>query len=169
MIKILKRCALSVFAILRPAGHFFSKDELAKIEQAIEMAERCFSGEICFAAEGRLTIPEIFRGLDVVQRAEEVFSQMRVWDTEQNNGVLLYLQLSERKLAIIADRSVKRVIEQAQFDSLCRSLEEACAGERYTEGVISVIETIADLLSPHFRPEDGSSAVNELSNKPKLL
>ena len=77
----------------RKVGKFFSKEDLAAITNAIRDSEAQHSGQICFAVEGALDTLALLKDLSPRDRAIEVFTNLRVWDTEHNNGVLIYILL----------------------------------------------------------------------------
>jgi uncharacterized membrane protein len=140
---------------------------LERIEAAISASEKRHRGEIRFAVEGALEFLAVARGLTPRSRALEVFAQLKVWDTEENTGVLLYLQLVDRDIEIVADRGIARQIPQAQWNAICGRMEAAFRAGRYEEGILAGIGEIGDLLAAHF-PSAADDA-DELSNKPAVL
>jgi uncharacterized membrane protein len=145
----------------------FPKSTLDRIEAAISASEQRHRGEIRFAVEGALDFVPVVRGLTARERALEVFSLLRVWDTEENTGVLVYVQLGDRHLEIVADRAIARLIPQDVWDAICRRMENAFKAKRYEEGVLTGIAEITELLARNFP----APAVNpdELPNKPVIL
>lgn len=145
----------------------FSQEILAEIETAIQTVEAAHGGEICFAVEGALDTAPLFRGQSARARAIEVFSQLRVWDTEHNNGVLIYLLLADRAVEIIADRGIHAKAGPNAWGDICRAMEMAFRQARYKEGVIDGIQSIAAQLVKHF-PAGGQER-NEFPDQPILL
>jgi len=145
----------------------FPSDTLRSIENAIKAAETTHLGEIRFAVEGALHSTPLFKGQSARERALEVFSQLRVWDTEHNNGVLIYLLLADRDVEIVADRGVHVKVGPQEWEAICRKMETAFKEGRYQEGVIGGIQAVAEHLTKHF-PADGINP-NELSDKPVVL
>jgi uncharacterized membrane protein len=145
----------------------FTASVLANIERAIADGERAHRGQVCFAVEGALPPMRVLRKLTPRERALEVFGLLRVWDTEENAGVLIYLLLADRDVEIVADRGIDRVVDTAAWQAICTRMETAFADGRYGEGVIAGIEAISRLLAEHF-PRTGAGA-NEISNKPVVL
>jgi uncharacterized membrane protein len=145
----------------------FSQDALDRITAAIGASEKRHRGEVRFAVEGALDFLAVVRGMTPRQRALEVFSLLRVWDTEENTGVLLYLQLVDHDIEIVADRGIARLIPQAEWEAICRRMEEAFRAGRYESGVIQGIAEVSDLLARHFPA--GAKNVDELADKPTLL
>ena len=101
------------------------------------------------------------------QRALELFGLLRVWDTELNTGILIYVLLADRAVEIVADRGIAATVPQADWDALCRTTESLFREGRYADGSLAIIEGAAHLLDRHFpaRPP----GPNELPNQPLLL
>lgn len=146
----------------------FPAASLAAIEQAILRSETQHSGEICFAVEAALNTIPLLRNQTTRERAIEVFSQMRVWDTEQNNGVLIYLLLADRTVEIVADRGIHTKIPDQEWQNICRVMESAFQQRRFEDGVIAGIHAVGAHLQKYF-PYDPQKDKNELANKPTLL
>ena len=141
---------------------------LDKIEKAIAASESLHSGQIRFAAEASLDVPALLRGQPARDRAIEVFSQLRVWDTEHNNGVLIYLLLADRSIEIIADRGVDATIGPVELQGICRGMEAACKEGRFSEGIVCAVEAVTRHLAKHF-PAAAIRMRNELPDQPALL
>ena len=92
---------------------------------------------------------------------------LRVWDTEENSGVLIYLQLVDRRIEIVADRGISAKVEQATWDAICHRMEEAFRGGRFERGVLDGVREITALLVRHF-PARGANP-DELPDKPAVL
>jgi len=145
----------------------FPPAALARIEQAITAGERMHRGQVCFAVEGALPPLRVLRKLTPRERALEVFGLLRVWDTEENAGVLIYLLLADRDVEIVADRGIDREVPAGAWQAHCARMEAAFRDARLVEGVVVGIEEIAALLAAHF-PRVGAVA-NELPDKPVVL
>jgi len=145
----------------------FPANELAKVESAIKASESKHSGEIRFAIESSLPLKALYRDEQTIERAIEVFSLLRVWDTEDNNGVLIYLLLADHKVEITADRNINKVVGKAEWQRICNLMETDFRASRFGDGVIKGIEEISSLLERHFPIGDNDK--NELSNKPVIL
>ena len=163
----LGRALKHLFAAPWAIRRAFPPDALSRIEAAIGASESGHRGEIRFAVEGALDFLPVLRGLSARDRALEVFSLLRVWDTEDNSGVLLYVQLVDHDLEIVADRGLARHIPQPQWDAICARMEEAFRAGRYEAGVIAGIGEVTGLLVRHF-PAHGRNA-DELPDKPVVL
>jgi uncharacterized membrane protein len=149
----------------------FSSATLDAIEQAIGRVERAHSGEIRFAVETALTPLHIINGAAPRARALEVFAHLHVWDTEQNNGVLIYVQLADRAVEVVADRGFEGRVSPAEWQAVCRLMEEHFRAGRFKDGSIAGIDAIGDLLARHFPPGPGQAAQlrNQLPDRPTLL
>src|SRR5258708_12002952 len=130
----------------------FPSATLDAIEKAIARVESAHSGEIRFAVETALTPLHILNGVAPRARALEVFAHLRVWDTEHNNGVLIYVQLADRNVEIVADRGFQGRVSAAEWEAVCRLMEEHFRAGRFKEGSIAGADAIGDLLARHFPP-----------------
>jgi len=145
----------------------FPADELAKIEAAIKSSESKHSGEIRFAIESALPFKALWNDEQPQERSIEVFSLLKVWDTEDNNGVLIYLLLADHKVEITADRNINKVVGHEEWQRICNIMEEHFRAKRFAEGVVKGIEEVGSLLEKHF--PIGKNDNNELPNKPVIL
>jgi len=140
---------------------------LSDIQRAITTTEREHGGELRFVVEHALEPLQIWYGLTARERALQVFGQLRVWDTEANNGILVYVLLAERAVEIVADRGIARRVPQPQWDQLCAQLQACFAQQRFREGALLAVEASATLLRQHY-PVAGARS-NELPDQPVLL
>lgn len=145
----------------------FTPAVLQRIEAAITRSESAHRGEIRFALEGALELMPLLHGLTPRARAIEVFSLLRVWDTEENTGVLIYLQLLDRDFEIVADRGISARVPQQQWEAICRRMEAAFRERRFEDGVVTGLQEINALLAQHFPAR--ASNPDELPNKPVVL
>jgi uncharacterized membrane protein len=152
----------------RSVGKVFSDAELARIGSAITEGEKRHRGQVRFVVEPALPLARVARRLDPRERALEVFGLLRIWDTEENCGVLVYLLLADHAVEIIADRGIDRAVGSAKWESVCREMEAAFAAGRYAEGAEAGIAAINSLLALHF-PDDGKPRANELPDAPLVL
>ncbi|WP_293006287.1 TPM domain-containing protein [Nitrosomonas sp.] len=141
---------------------------LTAIEQAIQQSETNHSGEICIAVECALNTLALIRNQTARERALEVFSQLRVWDTEQNNGVLIYLLLADRDVEIIVDQGIHAKVSNKEWENICHIMESAFRQQQFEVGLIQGIHAISQHLETHF-PYDPNKDKNELTNKPTIL
>ena len=153
----------------RPARSTFPAESLERISQAVAEGERRHRGEICFAVEPALELPALWGRLDARARAHEVFAQLRVWDTEANNGVLLYLLLADHRIEIVADRGLAGLVDDAQWRGVCLLMEERLRAGEATEAALQGISAVSDLLALHYPRAPGEADRNELPDAPHLL
>ena len=156
-----------VFATRWSTRRRFGPKVLAAIETAIRETEARHAGEIRFAVETALDMAELVEDLSSRRRAMQVFGQLGVWDTAQNNGVLVYLLLADHVVEIVADRGLAARISQSEWDGVCREMEQHYRARRFSEGSVAGVYAIGGLLARHFpgRRQDA----DELPNQPVLL
>ena len=154
---------LDHFAVRRA----FPPATLKAIGQSISLQEKRHRGELRFVVEGGLPLGPLVAGRSARERAIEVFSRLRIWDTEDNAGVLIYLLLADRRVEIVADRGIHANVGTAAWDAICGEMQAAFAAGRYEAGAILGIEAISDLLAAHFPP--GEENPNELPDAPVVL
>jgi uncharacterized membrane protein len=149
----------------------FPSATLDAIEQAITRAELTHAGEIRFAIETALAPIHVLQGMAPRVRALEVFAHLRVWDTELNNGVLVYVQVADRDVEIVADRGFSGRVSPAEWEAVCRLMEEHYRAGRFQAGSIAGVDAIAGLLARHFPQGPGAPAAsrNQLPDRPTLL
>ncbi|MFN3884708.1 MAG: TPM domain-containing protein, partial [Rhodocyclaceae bacterium] len=127
-----------------------------EITVAVMASERRHRGEIRVAIEGPLSVADLWRDVSPRERAAELFAALRVWDTEENCGVLIYLQLVDRAVEILADRGIAAKAPPAAWQALCRGLEVALREGRYREGLLAAIEEVTRVLAAHFPAHDAN-------------
>ena len=145
----------------------FPATALRRIEQAIGASEKSHCGELRFVIEGSLDLAALWHGVTARQRAIDVFAQLRVWDTEEDSGVLIYVLLAERRVEIVADRGINRRVSESVWRDICAAMENAFRQGRYADGAVAGIESIGRLLSAHFPA--GRDNPDELDNAPVRL
>jgi len=163
----MKRILRHLFLPQLSIGLAFPKRVLLAIERAVAESEQRHDAELRFAVEAGLTFPALWHGQTARQRAVEVFSQLRVWDTGHNSGVLIYVQLVDRKVEILADRGINALVPQAEWDAICRRIEQRYRKGEFEQGTLAAIEEITVRLARHFPPRETNP--NELPNRPVVL
>ncbi len=148
---------------------WFPDDRLQRIAAAIATSEQRHSGEICFAVESRLRIPAVFGGQGARDRGQELFAQLRVWDTRHNNGVLLYLLLAEHRIELIADRGFDGLIDAEQWRAVCALIEQHLQAGTPETAIVQGIEALSGLIADHFAAIPGDPGNNELPDLPYRL
>ncbi|MFA5082271.1 MAG: TPM domain-containing protein [Hydrogenophilaceae bacterium] len=140
---------------------------LHRIQSAVASAEKGHSAEIRIAVEATLELPALLRGELARERAVEVFSRLRVWDTEENNGVLLYVLLADHDVEIVADRGVAKRVAQSEWEVICREMEALFRTERQEEALLAGVRLIGERLSALY--PDGGKPANQLPDRPAML
>ena len=143
----------------------FPAAALEKISQAISGSERLHRGEIAFAIEGGL--PPQLVSLPCRRRAEQLFGELGVWDTEENIGVLIYVQLVDHDIEIVADRGIARHVAQGEWEAVCQAMEADFRKGELVQGALHAIERVTMLLVRNF-PAEGANR-NELPDRPRVL
>jgi uncharacterized membrane protein len=142
---------------------------LERIAQAIHRAEAGHQGEIRFAIELRLPWSYLRRNAGPRERARMMFSKLGVWDTEHNNGVLLYVNLADRAIEIFADRGIAAKVSRATWQAICHAARDHFRESRLEAGAVAAIEAIGAVLAEHFPLAPGQSRSNELPDQPVVL
>jgi hypothetical protein len=145
----------------------FPKTVLQNIARAVTEAELRHGGELRFAVEGGLPLANLWRAQTPRERALELFGALRVWDTERNCGVLIYLSLGDRDVEIVADRGIQREVGDAAWQAICDRMRAEFREGRFEKGVVEGVHAVSDLLARHFPREPGDR--NELPDRPLVL
>jgi uncharacterized membrane protein len=149
------------------AKRVFPKAALDRIEQAIRQGEATHCGQVRFVVEGALDGRPLFRDQPARERALDVFSHLRIWDTAHNNGVLIYLLLADRDVEIIADRGIDAKVGPERWEQICRAMEAEFRLGQFERGVIGGIEAVSRELARHFPPSGPHP--NELPDRPVVM
>jgi len=142
---------------------------LKRIQDAIADGELAHSGEIRFAVEAALPWSYLRRDAPARQRADMVFAKLRVWDTEDNNGVLIYVELADHRIEIVADRGIARHVPNARWDEVSKMMRERFQAGEFEAGSIAAVRAVSALLAERFRLADGARNPNQLSDAPTVL
>lgn len=163
----LSRLLRHLFATSRQTHRHFPKDALKHIEESIAASEIGHSGQIRFIVETSLSPYALFHYQTAKQRALELFSAFRIWDTEQNNGVLIYLLMADHDFEILADRGVYMAAGDAFWDDVIKMMEKDLQAGNFEQGVLLGISKIDEVLRKLY-PADHITP-NELSDKPVII
>jgi uncharacterized membrane protein len=158
-----------LFATRRALLRAFPQSALLQIEAAVTESERRHAGEIRIAIESSLEPGEVRRGKTPRARALEVFATLGVWDTEANNGVLIYVLLADRDVEIVADRGFNGRVEAAEWAAVCEDIDAEFRSGRYSQGVVAGVQQVGSIIGAHFPHVPGQRDENELPNRPALL
>jgi uncharacterized membrane protein len=138
------------------------------LQQRVAASERQHSGEIRICVEAGLPLSYLWRGLAARDRAITLFGKLRVWDTEYNNGVLIYLLLAEHAIEIVADRGLNAHVSPAQWQTIVDTMREAFRSGHHEQGLQAAIDAVDGLLRRHFALAPGQVNPNELPDAPDL-
>ena len=142
---------------------------LQRIEARVSALERGHRGELRVCVEGGLPLSYLWRGASARERALSMFGKMRIWDTEHNTGVLIYLLLADRCLEIVADRGVTSRVPPSLWQEISDSMAKEFRSGRYTEGLLGALDQVGALLGEHFPIDIHSPNPNELPDSPAIL
>jgi uncharacterized membrane protein len=159
------RLTRHIFMPRRGLRRAFDESALVAIEQAIAEAEKTHGGEIRVALEASLDPAELFRDLAPRQRALQAFAQLGVWDTELNNGVLIYVLWADRDVEIVADRGFNGRVTAQQWSDVCHRMEQLFSQGAAAQAMTAGIQAAGALIAQHFPAADR----NELPDRPVLL
>jgi uncharacterized membrane protein len=157
------------FATRRAMQRAFPPASLGQIEAAVGASERLHSGEIRVAIEGALEPGELWRGRTPRERALEVFAALGVWDTEANNGVLIYVLLADRDVEIVADRGFNDRVAAADWAAVCEDMQRELRAGHCARGIVSGVESVGRIIGAHFPQRPGQRDEDELPDRPALL
>ncbi|MGL4574034.1 MAG: TPM domain-containing protein [Burkholderiaceae bacterium] len=148
----------------------FSPAMLRAVQDAIKASEGTHTAELRFVAEESLPMSYLWHDAAPRTRALNLFSKLRIWDTEQNNGVLIYALFAEHKIELVADRAAARAIPQQRWDAWVIVLQKAFRSNDVAANTCAVIQEIGVELAVHFPlGKNGDSAGNELSDAPVVI
>jgi len=145
----------------------FPKASLDSVEAAIRSSEQNHVGEVRFVVEASLEGIALWQGQTARARAIDVFSHLRIWDTEGNNGVLIYVLLADRSVEIVADRGIHACTGDEPWATICRDMEVAFSRSEFQLGTLNGITAIANVIGQHFPPHEKRK--NELPDAPVVL
>jgi len=147
------------------ARRLFPQAALQAITDQIKLCESTHGGEIRVAIEAELSASALINDHSPRDRADEVFANLRVWDTDNRNGVLIYVCIADRAIEIVADRGLNGKVTNEEWQRICNALQKLCAQEQYQLALCSAIQDASVLLARHFPNVDR----NELPDSPVLL
>ncbi len=152
-----------------PVRRVFDAAAMERIRSAIQASEQRHRAEVCFAVERALSWSQLVARQTPRERSEEVFAELKVWDTAGNNGVLLYLLRADRAMEIVADRAVVQRVPGDGWSEVCARLADDCAAGREVDGVIHAIEALTTLLERAFPCAADDPPPGELRDVPTVL
>jgi len=150
------------------ARRHFPNSVLDAIQQAVALGEKHHRSQVCFVVESSLPLGALWRGRTPRERAHDAFARLRVWNTEHNSGVLLFVLLADRAIEIVADRGVAARVAQGEWQAICDRMRERFAAGAYEAGAVEGVSAVSAILAREF-PDDGSARANEISDRPVML
>lgn len=149
------------------AARCFPSTTLDAIQRAVAASEKRHRGEVCFVVEAELASAQLWADVGSRERAKEVFALRGVWNTEENNGVLIYVLLADRRVDIVADRGIDARVGASEWERICHMMESHFREGRYEEGAVAGVAAVSELLERHY-PASGEGR-NELSDRPVTI
>jgi uncharacterized membrane protein len=143
-------------------------DAVARIEARVRQSESRHSGEIRVCVEAGLPLSYLWRGLGAHDRAVMMFGKLRVWDTADNNGVLIYLLLADHAIEVVADRGLNRHVDPARWAGIVGAMREPFRQGRFEQGLMAALDAVDGLLAQHYPLAEGQRNPNELPDAPLL-
>lgn len=164
---VASRIAANLFRARGALRRRFDPATLIRIQQAIEDGERTHAGEIVFAVESRLSPFEVLQGVDARGRALDAFAQLRVWDTQANTGVLVYVLLAEHRIELVADRGIHARAGEGEWQRICELVAAGFRRDAPADGVVAAVNALHALLRLHFPATTDNP--RELPDRPIVL
>lgn len=162
-IRMLKHLLLPDWFVRR----VFARGDLAAIGEAIAASEKSHRGELRFVVEAAMPLTSLWRDVTPRARAVDLFSTLRIWDTAENSGILIYVQLVDHRVEILADRGIAARVPQAEWDAICRAMEASFRRGEWRQGALQAVARAGELLARHFPA--GVSNPNELPDQPLVI
>lgn len=153
---------------LKTSKRLFSAEQQAQIAQAIAHAENGHRGEIQVIIEASLPSDTAYQ-YDTLQRAQYLFGKYRVWDTAQNSGLLIYLNLCAHQVELVADRGIDQAVATQCWENICQSMLPHFKEKQFTTGLCVAIGALGEVLKNFYAHDADDDAGNELANQPRLL
>lgn len=162
------RLSRHVLATQRGTHRLFSEETLRRLQDVVTAGEATHRGEVRLIVESSLPLRKVRRGMSTRQRALDLFGTFRVWDTEENNGVLIYINIADRKLEVIADRAAARAIGDAHWQGVCDVASVAFREGDYERGLTDALRSVHAALTAAY-PSNGTRSENQLPDRPTIL
>ena len=143
-------------------------DMAERLRLRVAASEMRHSGEIRIYVEAGLPWIYLLRKASARDRALAVFAKLRVWDTEHNNGVLIYLLLAERAIELVADRGLNEVVPSQEWRSMLARMGAALKEGRHEDGLTQAIAEVSAVLVQHYALRAGQGNPNELPDAPLI-
>lgn len=164
----LRRALRHALTPVSRAHRHFPPDALAQLQRAVREGERQHRGEVRVVIESSLPATHAWAGVTPRERARALFAALEVWDTVDHTGVLLYINLADHAVELLADRGIDARVDRETWSALCQSLAHGLATDLSIEPVLATVAQIHALLARHF-PQQGDGNPNELDDRPIVL
>jgi len=149
------------------ARRLFPRATLQAVQACIAAGEKYHRAEIRVIVEAALPLATVWRGDSSRARAHELFSHYRIWDTEENCGILLYINVADHKLEILPDRQVGKALKREDWQAVCQTMTNGFASKNYHDSLLQALTQLNALLAQHFPDQDKHK--NQLSDRPLVL
>lgn len=148
------------------ANRAVSADMVERLMRRVAASEERHSGEVRICVEAGLPMSYLWRDATARERALALFGKLRVWDTESNNGVLIYLLLADHAIELVADRGLNQRVSDAEWKTMVQNMSAAIRARRYEDGLTQALEEVSAVLVRHFPLTASDVNPNELPNRP---
>ncbi|KNZ33625.1 MAG: membrane protein [Methylibium sp. NZG] len=152
----------------RDAERALGAEGIQRLESRVTESERRHIGEIRVCVESGLPLSYLWRNASARERAVSMFGKLRVWDTEHNSGVLIYLLLAEHRIEIVADRGLNRHVSAEEWQVILDTMRAEFRAGHFEDGLNRAIDAVDALMLKYLAAADGGANPNELSNRPVL-
>jgi len=167
MRKTLPRLFRHLFTTVAAGRRAFPNDALDAIQKAIAIGEKRHHAEMRLIVEPSMPFYDVLYGMSPRERARQLFSLYRIWDTETNAGILVYINLADRKVEIIADRAANRVVGREEWQAVCRTMTQGFSRNLFRDSTLAGLSQLNDILAQRLPSQGGNH--NELSNRPAII
>lgn len=165
--KLLFRFFRHLLTTTATGRRIFPAPTLEAIQKEIASGEKRHRAEIRLIVEPALPLSSVLQQMSSRERARELFSLYRLWDTEENLGILLYINLADHKVEIIGDRAANRALSPEDWQAACRTMTEGFRHNAFHESTVAALTRLNETLALHFPA--GSDNPNEISNRPVII
>lgn len=163
----IKRALRHLFTTNRAGKKAFPEATLQAIQEVITEGEKLHRAEVQLIVEPSLPLSEIWEGTSSRERAIDLFSLHRIWDTEENSGILIYIDLADHQVEIVADRGIDHITSSDEWASVCSTMTSGFAQGNYHDSAIAALKLLNDILHDHL--PDTENLPNQLPNRPIIL
>jgi uncharacterized membrane protein len=163
----LNRLLKHLIATRSQARNLFPRSTLQAVQACISAGEKQHRAEIRLIVEAALPLNTVLRNESSRARAHELFSHYRIWDTEENCGILIYINVADHKVEILPDRTVGRVLKREDWHAVCETMTRGFAEKNYHDSLLLALTQLNELLAVHFPDQDKHK--NQLSDRPLIL